>query len=163
MRITERSWVWLVLSIFIIWMDQWTKLMASQNLELYAPVPVTSFLNWTLMHNEGIAFSILADQSGWQRWFIAIVSIIIVLWLLVWLFKNRRDQWLINLSLVLVIGGAVGNIWDRIQLGYVVDFIQVYYKDFYWPAFNIADSAISIGAVLLLIDAFTSKNEDNTG
>jgi len=163
MRLFERGIVWLWLSVIVVLLDQWTKMFASDNLELYTAQPVTGFLNWTLMHNRGVAFSILADQPGWQRWVISVVAILVVLWLLVWLFKNSRNQKLLNISLVLIIGGAIGNIWDRLQLGYVVDFIEVYYKGFYWPAFNIADSAITVGAVLLIIDAFVNKNEDSTG
>ena len=163
MRLFDRGIVWTWVSLFVVLLDQWTKAIASNSLVLYEAEPVTGFLNWTLMHNRGVAFSILADQPGWQRWFISIVASVVVLWLLVWLFKNRRDQKLLNLSLVLIVGGAIGNIWDRIQLGYVVDFIEVYYADFFWPAFNIADSAITVGAVLLIIDAFVNKDENSTG
>ncbi|WP_395376060.1 signal peptidase II [Marinicella sp. W31] len=163
MRLLDRGIVWTWISLIVVLLDQWTKAIASNSLKLYEAEPVTGFLNWTLMHNRGVAFSILADQPGWQRWFISIVASIVVVWLLVWLFKNRRNQKLLNISLVLIIGGAIGNIWDRIQLGYVVDFIEVYYQDFFWPAFNIADSAITVGAVLLIIDAFVNKNENSTG
>ena len=163
MRFMERGLIWLWVSAIVVLLDQWTKMIASESLELYTAQPVTSFLNWTLMHNRGVAFSILADQSGWQRWVISVVAVAVVIWLLFWLFKNHRNQRMLNISLVLIIGGAIGNIWDRIQLGYVVDFIEVYYGDFFWPAFNIADSAITVGAVLLIIDAFVNKDEDSAG
>ena len=124
---TGLIWLWISALVFVL--DQWTKGIASNALGLYQPQEVTSFLNWTLMHNEGIAFSILADQPGWQRWFISVVASLIVIWLLYWLFQNKSSEKLINIGLVLVVGGAVGNTYDRITLGYVIDFIELYYKD----------------------------------
>ena len=148
-------WLWLSVLVFVI--DQWTKNIASTSLELYVPNKITDFFNLTLMHNKGVAFSLLADQSGWQRYFLSIVAILIIIWLLYWLFKNRYSQKLQNVALVLVIGGALGNVYDRIVLGYVVDFIELHYSGYYWPAFNVADSAICVGALLLIIDAFKNK------
>lgn len=143
---------WLPISVLIVFFDQWTKVIASSSLKLYEAVIVNDYLNWTLMHNEGMAFSFLADQSGWQRWGISIVGISIVAWLLAWLKKNSLTNIYLNLGLSLVIGGALGNIYDRLSLGYVVDFIEAHYEDYYWPAFNIADTAISLGAFFLIID-----------
>lgn len=167
MAIKQSGWVYLWVSAVVLLLDQLTKLLASNQLELYVPNKVTGFFNLTLMHNEGVAFSLLADQSGWQRYFIAVVASFIVIWLLYWLFKNNKSMKLQNTALVLVIGGALGNIWDRVFLGYVVDFVELHYSGYYWPAFNVADSAISIGAVLLIIDAFKNKdseqNENSTG
>ncbi len=151
-------WLWISALVFIL--DQWTKHLASTSLELYVPNKITEFFNLTLMHNKGVAFSLLANQSGWQRYFLSIVAILIVLWLLYWLFKNRYSQKLQNGALVLVIGGALGNVYDRIMLGYVVDFIELHYQGYFWPAFNVADSAICLGAVLLIVDAF--KNKEST-
>ena len=153
---------WLWISVLVLLLDQWTKSMASSALALYVPNKITEFFNLTLMHNKGVAFSFLADQSGWQRYFITVVASLIVIWLLYWLIKNTRAQKLQNIALVLVIGGALGNIWDRVVLGYVVDFVELHYHGYYWPAFNVADSAISIGAVLLIIDAFKNKDESTT-
>ena len=159
MTFHERGLVWLWLSVVVFIADQLTKFWASEALTLYVPEKVTGFLNWTLLHNEGIAFSLLADQPGWQRWFILIMASAIVIWLLIWLFNSPRSHKLHNISLALVIGGALGNIYDRAVLGYVVDFIQLHYNDYYWPAFNVADSAISVGAVLLIIDTLFRKQD----
>jgi signal peptidase II len=101
----------------------------------------------------------LADQSGWQRYFIAVVASAIVVWLLYWLYQNNKSMKLQNSALVLVVGGALGNIWDRVYLGYVVDFVELHYGGYYWPAFNVADSAICLGAVLLIVDAFKNKEQ----
>lgn len=160
MKLSQRGVVWLWISVIVVVLDQWTKNIASDNLQLYVANKVNEVLNWTLMHNEGIAFSILADQSGWQRWFISILASAVVIWLLVWLYKNHRGMKTLNISLAFIVGGAVGNIWDRVVLGYVVDFIEVHYKSSFWPAFNLADSAITLGAILLLVDAFFIKHED---
>ncbi len=152
---------WLWISAIVAILDQWTKQIASSTLTLYQPVEVNSLLNWTLMHNEGIAFSILADQSGWQRWFISVVTIAIVIWLLYWLKQNLFKMKLLNSGLAFVIGGALGNIYDRLNLGYVIDFIEAHYNDNYWPAFNIADMAISFGAFLLIMDLIFPKSIEN--
>ncbi|MGJ8664059.1 MAG: signal peptidase II [Marinicella sp.] len=160
MNIKQSGWIYLWVSALVLILDQWTKALASNGLELYVPNKITDFFNLTLMHNEGVAFSLLADQSGWQRYFIAILASLIVIWLLYWLLQNKKQMKLQNAALVLVIGGALGNIWDRIWLGYVVDFVELHYNGFYWPAFNVADSAICLGAVLLIIDAFKNKESE---
>lgn len=154
---TQSGLVWLWLSAIVFILDQWTKTIAGEHLQLYQAKHINPLLNWTLMHNHGIAFSILADQSGWQRWFLSAVAIGIVIWLLYWLAQNRRQLRLQNAALTLVIGGALGNVYDRISLGYVVDFIEVHYNNHYWPAFNLADSAVCLGAALLIIDTFFGK------
>jgi len=150
---------WLPISGIIFYLDQWTKIIATESLEMYEAVIVNDYLNWTLMHNEGMAFSILADQSGWQRWVISIIAITIVIWLLVWLKKNVIDAKFLNLGLVCIIGGALGNTYDRLSLGYVIDFIEAHYNDSFWPAFNIADTAISIGAFFLILDLIFGDKE----
>ncbi|WP_223788957.1 signal peptidase II [Marinicella meishanensis] len=159
MRLPNSGLKLLWLSALVLLLDQLTKAWASQAFELYVPHQITGFFNLTLMHNEGIAFSLLADQSGWQRYFISVVAIVIVVWLLYWLWQNKPHMKLQNTALALVVGGALGNIWDRVQLGYVVDFIELHYHNYYWPAFNVADAAITLGAVLLIIDAFKNKPE----
>ena len=126
--------------------------MATEALELYRPVEVFSWLNMTLAHNYGAAFSFLSDAGGWQRWFFIVLSSGVSLVLLVWLIRLPRQEWLTALGLALILGGAIGNLVDRVQLGYVVDFIDVFYKDWHYPAFNVADSAITCGVVLLLLD-----------
>lgn len=160
MKFKQTGWIYLWVSAIVLILDQWTKSIASNQLDLYVPHKVTDFFNLTLMHNKGVAFSILANHSGWQRYFIAIVATLIVIWLLYWLWQNARSLKLQNVALVLVIGGALGNIWDRVLLGHVVDFIELHYRGYYWPAFNVADSAITLGALLLIIDAFKNKNAD---
>jgi|SRR5690554_2560066 len=160
MQISRSGLMWLWLSLLILLVDQATKFWASDSLVLYVPKKITGFFNLTLMHNEGIAFSLLADQSGWQRWFILIVAVIVVIWLLWWLYQSPKNLKLQNIALTLVIGGALGNIYDRAVLGYVVDFIQLHYQNYYWPAFNIADSAITVGAVLLILDTLFRKQVD---
>ncbi|HHL31189.1 MAG TPA: lipoprotein signal peptidase [Oceanospirillales bacterium] len=154
---------WLWISALVLLLDQWSKIIATQSLKIYDAVVVNEYLNWTLMHNEGMAFSFLADQSGWQRWGISIVAIVIVVWLLFWLKKNPFKNTFLNLGLTLVIGGALGNIYDRINLGYVIDFIEVHYQQHFWPAFNLADSAISLGAFFLILDLIWGKHEDKPG
>ena len=152
LRNWQRALISLLLAAVVIEVDIQTKQCASDTLTLYRPVQVTSWLNWTLAHNYGAAFSMLSDAGGWQRWFFTILAGGVTLVLLVWLFRLKKDEWLTGLSLGLIIGGAVGNLIDRIQLGYVVDFIDVYYGTRHWPAFNVADSAISVGIFLMLLD-----------
>jgi len=154
---------WLVLSVLIIIFDQITKAMASQYLFLHDPVAIVPGFNLTLMHNVGAAFSILSQAAGWQRWFFIILAIIISMIIIVWLVRLSADKRWIACGLALILGGAIGNLLDRVMLGYVVDFIDVYYQHWHWPAFNIADSAITVGAVMLIIDAiwFTAADEQD--
>lgn len=151
---------WLGLSLVVIVLDQLTKYLATDLLVYAEPVAVLPFFNLTLLHNTGAAFSFLSDAGGWQRWFFALMAIGVSIGITVWLSRlDPRQRWL-AVALALVVGGALGNLWDRIYLGYVVDFIQVYYEQWYFPAFNIADSAISVGAVMLLIDGFFGKSSE---
>ena len=145
--------VWLVIASLVVILDLYTKQWATESLGLYRPVEVYSWLNWTLAHNYGAAFSFLSDAGGWQRWFFTVLAMAVSLVLLVWLFRLRAGEWRTGLALGLVIGGAVGNLLDRITLGYVIDFVDVHYRGWHWPAFNVADSAITCGIVLLLLDA----------
>jgi signal peptidase II len=156
----KRGWfppypfLWLVVSAVVIWLDWVTKQWVSASLELYRPVEVFSWLNITLAHNYGAAFSFLSDAGGWQRWFFIVLASVVSLMLLVWLLRLRRREWLTGLGLALVLGGAIGNLIDRVQLGYVVDFVDFHIDTWHYPAFNVADSAITCGVVLLLIDTF---------
>ncbi|MCA1780164.1 MAG: signal peptidase II [Xanthomonadaceae bacterium] len=144
---------WLLLAAVIVVLDLWTKYLASASLELYRPVALTSWLNLTLAHNTGAAFSFLADGQGWQRWFFVIAATLISLVLLGWLWRLPLNARALPVALALLLGGAIGNLVDRIRLGYVVDFIDVHYAGWHWPAFNIADSAIVIGVILMLIES----------
>jgi signal peptidase II len=152
---------WLILSLIIILFDQLTKYIAVDIIPLYESIEVLPFFNWTLMYNEGAAFSFLSDQGGWQRWFLIILSSIVTAVLVIWLFRLLHDERSIAISLSLIIGGAVGNLIDRILLGHVVDFIHLHYEGYYWPAFNVADSAITIGVTIMIVDSlfFAQKRE----
>lgn len=152
MQFGALKWLWL--SVLVIVLDLASKALASHYLTLYQPVPVFSGFNITLMHNSGAAFSFLSDAGGWQRWFFTVIALAVSVGIIVWLKRLSASQVTLSIALALILGGALGNVWDRMMLGYVVDFIQVYYDRWSWPAFNIADSAISVGAVLLVIDSF---------
>jgi signal peptidase II len=148
------SWAWLAVTAVIIFLDLQTKQMVSEALTLYRPVEVFSWLNITLAHNYGAAFSFLSDAGGWQRWFFIVLATAVSLVLLVWILRLPRKEWITGLGLALVLGGAIGNLVDRIRLGYVVDFVDFHVGDWHYPAFNVADSAITCGVILLLLDAF---------
>jgi signal peptidase II len=147
------SWLWLLVSGVIVWADMVTKEWASEVLTLYRPTEIWPWLNMTLAHNYGAAFSFLSDAGGWQRWFFTALASVVSAVLIIWVLRLPRREWLTGLALALVIGGALGNLSDRVQLGYVVDFIDVHYGGYHWPAFNVADSAITCGVVLLVFDA----------
>jgi signal peptidase II len=144
---------WLFVSIVIVTLDLWTKGIATESLTLYRPVELTSWLNMTLAHNYGAAFSFLSDAGGWQRWLFTGLASVVTVVLIVWMFRLQAREKLTAAALGLIIGGAVGNLIDRIMNGYVVDFIDVYYQGYHWPAFNVADSAITGGVILMLLDA----------
>lgn len=151
---------WLWLSLIVIVLDQITKGIASSQLTMFNPVPVFPMFNFTLMHNEGAAFSFLSDAGGWQRWFFTILASVVSIILVIWIKKLEPHDKLTALSLAFILGGAIGNLIDRVRLGYVVDFIDVYYGTAHWPAFNIADSAIFVGAILMIITSFKSHEKD---
>ncbi len=152
---------WLGLSVVVIVLDLWTKNLASTHLVYAQSVFVMPSFNLTLLHNYGAAFSFLADQSGWQRWFFTGLAVIVSGVLIRWLITLRNDNWL-AIAIALVLGGALGNLYDRITLGYVVDFLHFYWQDYHFPAFNIADTCISIGAGLMILDLFRDKPEHET-
>lgn len=152
---------WLWLSAVVIVLDQVTKVLVSRTLELYERLPLTPFFDLTLAHNRGASFSMLANASGWQRWFFVTLGVGISVVLMVWLRRiQSNQQTLLAIGLALILGGALGNVIDRVWLGHVVDFILFHWGDWSFPAFNVADSAISIGAGCLLLDAFfETRNE----
>ena len=145
--------IWLLLSALIVVLDLWTKSLATESLSLYRPVEVTSWLNMTLARNYGAAFSFLSDAGGWQRWLFTGLASIVTVVLIVWLLRLPAAEKRTAAALCMIIGGAVGNLVDRMAHGYVVDFIDVYYQNWHWPAFNVADSAITGGVILLLLDS----------
>ena len=155
---------WLGLSALLVAVDQWTKAVALASLEYLRPVPfIDGFWNWTLVHNYGAAFSFLSDAGGWQRWFFTGLAIVISLGLSVWLARTPRGDWRTALPFALVVAGAVGNVIDRIRFGYVVDFVDWYVGLHHWPAFNVADSAIVVGAVLLVLFSFKAPPAPGKG
>ncbi len=151
-------WLWYALALLVVILDQVSKLVASGALDYARPVAVTFFFNWTLLHNPGAAFSFLSDAGGWQRWFFVAVAVGVSLVILVWMARLPRQAGRQLLALALILGGAVGNLWDRVVHGYVVDFIQLHYGGYYWPAFNVADAAICVGAAILIVDSLFDKS-----
>ena len=151
---------WLWLSGLVVVLDQVTKYFAEQNLSYCAPVKVIpDFFSMTLVYNKGAAFNFLSDAGGWQRWVLILVSIAIILFLFFWLRTIEKNRIYLAIGIALVLGGAIGNLIDRSIYGHVIDFIEIYYRDWHYPHFNIADSAISIGVVLVIYDMF--KYSDN--
>ena len=150
---------WLWLSVVVIGLDQLTKYVADTLLDPYQALPVMPFFNLTLMYNKGAAFSFLSEAGGWQRWFFSVLAIAVTGVLIAWLRGLGAGQRRAALALSLIIGGAVGNLIDRVLRGQVVDFIQLYYQQWYWPAFNIADSAITVGVVIMIADASLTKDQ----
>lgn len=146
-------WLWIALVIVVL--DQWTKGLAEAHLAMYRPVEILPFFNLTLAYNEGAAFSFLAGAGGWQRWFFSLIAVVASVVILLWLLRGR-DGPVVALALSLILGGALGNLWDRIALGHVVDFLDFHWAGWHFPAFNIADAGITVGAALIIIDMFTS-------
>ena len=144
---------WLWLSFLVVGLDQWSKSLASAHLNYGIPQPVLPGFNLTLVHNTGAAFSLLRDAGGWQRVFFIVLALAISTVLVIWLRRLPPGQRWLPATLALILGGALGNLWDRMWLGYVVDFLDMYVGQWHWPAFNLADSAITIGAVMLIVDA----------
>ncbi|MDJ0928838.1 MAG: signal peptidase II [Gammaproteobacteria bacterium] len=151
----RRVFFWLGFSAIVVLLDQLTKLAVVENLTLYQRLPVVGFFDLVRLHNTGAAFSFLANESGWQNTFFMSVATLVSIALIWWLATlPRRGRAVLALGLALVIGGAVGNLIDRAVYGYVVDFLLFYYRDWSYPAFNVADSAITCGVVLILFDGF---------
>ncbi len=150
-----RNALWLLLAVLAIVLDQWTKGLATTHLQFAQPVAVIpGILNWTLLHNTGAAFSFLSDAGGWQRWLFSGLAGVVSLVMAIWLLRLPKGSAVLAAALALVLGGALGNLYDRVTLGYVVDFIHVYWQNHHFPAFNIADSAITLGTILLILDTF---------
>ena len=140
------------LSLLVVVLDQLSKYWVVASFEEYEVLRVWPVFNLTLVYNTGAAFSFLSDAGGWQRWFFIIVGVLVSAIMVIWLARlGRRDRWT-GVGLALVIGGALGNLIDRVLLGKVIDFLQWHWQDWYWPSFNLADSAITLGVVLLLVD-----------
>ncbi|WP_420592412.1 signal peptidase II [Bacterioplanoides sp.] len=143
-------WLWLAALVFVL--DIATKQIAEAFLNYGEPVYLLPVLDFTLLYNKGAAFSFLANEGGWQRWFFTAISLVVSIVLIVWLKKLPRTQLWLPIALALILGGALGNLFDRVMFGHVIDFISVHWDKSYFPAFNIADSAITVGAIMMAID-----------
>lgn len=154
---TMLKWLWV--SAVIIALDQLTKVWMSSWLDLHQTVAVLPYFNFTLAHNSGAAFSFLAGAGGWQRWFFIVLAVSVSIALIIWLSRLKAQARVEAIAISLIIGGAISNVIDRFIHGYVIDFIDVYVGSYHWPAFNIADAAICIGAVLLIVDSFKKPAE----
>lgn len=161
-RTNTRFITWLVVAAVVVVADQVTKWAIIEWVALYEKIPLNSFINLTHQRNTGAAFSFLADAGGWQRWFFVVLSAVVSVVIVVWLWRIRDQGYaLLSAGLALVLGGAIGNLIDRFTLGYVTDFIQVWFGDWAFPSFNVADAGITVGAALLIIDAlFFSGREE---
>ena len=164
-RKTRRFIAWATVALLVIAADQATKWAIVEWVTLYGKVPINSFVNLTHQQNTGAAFSFLAGASGWQRWFFVVLATGVSSVITVWLWRIRAEGPLVLMAgLSLVLGGAIGNLIDRARLGYVTDFIQVWFGNWAFPSFNVADAAISVGAALLVIDAlFLSRTSPAVG
>ena len=154
---------WAPAVAMLVLLDQLSKFAAVSGLEFQRPQPVFPGFNLTLMHNPGAAFSFLADAGGWQRWFFVAIAAGISILLVVMIRQTAVSARMQRAGLVLVLGGALGNLIDRLRLGYVIDFVELYYQHWSWPAFNVADSAITVGAGFLLWSAFREPGGATAG
>ena len=152
----RRFWGWLELAATVIALDQLSKWIVLSKMQFGETIYVAPFWNWVLVYNKGAAFSFLADQEGWQRWFFTVLALGVSAWI-VTMLRRHWNETLLSLSLSLILGGALGNVIDRIRFGAVVDFVQWHAAGFYWPAFNVADSAICVGAALMIWDQFRPR------
>lgn len=145
---------WLWVSVATLLLDQASKLAVDGSMQLFESIPLMPYFNLTYVHNTGAAFSFLAQAGGWQRWLFAGLAVVMSSIIAVWLLRLQKHETLMAAALSLVLGGAIGNLIDRVAYGYVIDFLDVYYQDWHWPAFNIADSAICVGVGLMLLESF---------
>ena len=152
------KWFWLAFSVIVA--DQWTKFLITSNFNEFDSITLLPVLDFMRLHNEGAAFSLLSDASGWQRWVFTILGSAVSIFIFLWLRRLPvRGQHMLAAALTLIMGGALGNVIDRILWGHVIDFIRVHYQQWYFPAFNIADSAITVGAALLILDTLLYRDQ----
>ena len=152
MAVQRSALIWLWLALTVILLDQASKQLAEALLSYGKPVYLLPVLDFTLLYNPGAAFSFLADQGGWQRWFFTAISVGVSVMLMIWMKRLPREQVWLPVALALILGGAIGNLFDRMVYGHVIDFISVHWDRSYFPAFNVADSAITVGAFMMAID-----------
>lgn len=158
-RIPRQAWLWYSVALVVMLLDQLSKWWASHYLAYGEKMEITSFFNFTLLHNPGAAFSFLSTAGGWQRWFFTLIAIVVSVLLVMWIAKVVLKNKCEAFALAFILGGAIGNLYDRIQLSYVVDFIVAHYHDYFWPAFNLADAAITLGAFILILEMFLTKEK----
>ncbi|MFP1743351.1 signal peptidase II [Lonsdalea quercina] len=157
MKSTGLRWLWLALVVLVV--DLGSKQWVMSHFQLGESLPLIPFFNLTYAHNPGAAFSFLADKDGWQRWFFAVIALAITAALLVLMYRSSASQKLNNIAYAMIIGGAVGNLTDRLVHGYVIDFVDFYINDWHYPIFNIADAGICIGALLIVLEGFFVSSE----
>ncbi|MFP1726199.1 signal peptidase II [Lonsdalea quercina] len=157
MKSTGLRWLWLALVVLVV--DLGSKQWVMSHFQLGESLPLIPFFNLTYAHNPGAAFSFLADKDGWQRWFFAVIALAITAALLVMMYRSSASQKLNNIAYAMIIGGAVGNLTDRLVHGYVIDFVDFYINDWHYPIFNIADAGICIGALLIVLEGFFVSSE----
>lgn len=143
--------LWLGIALLVLLIDQFTKVLVLSAFQLGDSTPITGFFNLVRVHNHGAAFSFLANAGGWQRWFFTGIGVVAALFML-WMLRSHAGQKLFSLAIALILGGAIGNVVDRLLHGYVVDFLDFYWGGWHFPAFNVADAGISVGAALLILD-----------
>lgn len=157
MKSTGLRWLWLALVVLVV--DLGSKQWVMTHFQLGESLPLIPFFNLTYAHNPGAAFSFLADKDGWQRWFFAVIALAITAALLVMMYRSSASQKLNNIAYAMIIGGAVGNLTDRLVHGYVIDFVDFYINNWHYPIFNIADAGICIGALLIVLEGFFVSSE----
>ena len=151
---------WLLIAALLVVADQGSKAWALKALSAAEPMVLTPFLNFVLVFNRGAAFSFLASADGWQRWFFTVLAIAVSAWI-IHTIRRHPEAMRMNLALSMILGGAIGNVIDRLRLGAVVDFVDVHAAGWHWPAFNVADSAITVGAVLLIWDQLRTRHDQH--
>lgn len=162
-RPARASWAWVLVAVAVFVVDQYTKRLVVSGFELFERLTIGPFFDLVRLHNTGAAFSFLAGASGWQNWLFAAVAITVSAIIVVWFARQPAGRVAVPLGLMLILGGAIGNLFDRLAYGYVVDFILIHYDAWTYPAFNVADSAITAGVALLLLDAFVLERRRNAG
>lgn len=150
---------WLWLAVLVVGLDQVTKIAADYWLEYHDPVPLVPFFNLMLSYNTGAAFSFLSDAGGWQRWFFVVLALGVSTVIVLWMYRLPTEQRWTAAALALVLGGAIGNVVDRVLYGHVIDFLDFYVGNWHWPTFNVADSAITVGVAILILDGLFGSGQ----
>ncbi|MBV32465.1 MAG: signal peptidase II [Porticoccaceae bacterium] len=152
--------LWYLITLVILFLDQITKTIIVNNFFYGESQSVFTFFNVVRVHNPGAAFSFLSDAGGWQRWALSALATLVSIVIIIWISRLTSEKWLEGLSLSMILGGALGNLWDRLTFGYVVDFLDFHWMGWHFPAFNLADSAISLGALILILDSILASRSE---